>query len=348
MNPVPSTTASAALNTTAGTPALPRAVGVSPARPAVTGRGAAAQPPAKTGAAGPSKPSVPFDERWLLAALFAFPLGVTLRGFHYYLEPLGLRMRDPLHPWLRPGGGLGIWFGVAGFAMFVFLWLYPLRKRYNWLAWTGPLGQWLNVHIMAGLWMPLVVAVHAAWRFEGLIGLGYYAMILVVLSGVVGRYLYVRIPRSRSGIEMSLEEVATERRALVTRISAAVGLDAAEVEKALAIDQRPDEGQGLAQTAVRLVNDDRARWRAVRAVHREWSQGRPGMRPLDRRTLDATMKLVRREMKLSQQMRMLDATHKIFGFWHVAHRPVAITALLAIVIHVIVAIGIGGVGGAGR
>ena len=40
---------------------------------------------------------------------------------------------------------------------------------------------------------------------------------------------------------------------------------------------------------------------------------------------------------------MLEATRRVFAFWHVAHRPVAITALLALLIHVTVAVAVGGV-----
>jgi hypothetical protein len=46
-------------------------------------------------------------------------------------------------------------------------------------------------------------------------------------------------------------------------------------------------------------------------------------------------------MSLTQQTRMLDATHRVFRYWHVAHRPFAITALVAVVIHVAVVVAVG-------
>ena len=75
----------------------------------------------------------------------------------------------------------------------------------------GSLQRWLDVHIVAGLSVPLVGALHAGWRFHGLIGLGYLAMLAVSLSGIVGRYLYIHIPRGRSGLEMSLDEIERQR-----------------------------------------------------------------------------------------------------------------------------------------
>ena len=128
---------------------------------------------------------------------------VTLAGMPYYRLPAGLRVRDPLHAWLKPSGYVGQAAGVLGFLVFTFLWLYPLRKKVRALAWTGSVGKSLDVHVVAALGLPLLVAIHAAWKFEGLIGLGYASMLVVCLSGIVGRYLYTRIPRSRSGVELT-------------------------------------------------------------------------------------------------------------------------------------------------
>ena len=59
--------------------------------------------------------------------------------------------------------------------------------------------------------MPLLLAIHATWRADGVIGLGLLSMMVVIASGVIGRYLYVRIPRARNGVELTREEVARRR-----------------------------------------------------------------------------------------------------------------------------------------
>ena len=46
-------------------------------------------------------------------------------------------------------------------------------------------------------------------------------------------------------------------------------------------------------------------------------------------------------MALVQQSRMLEATQNILRFWHVAHRPLAVTALVAVLIHVVVVVSLG-------
>jgi hypothetical protein len=40
---------------------------------------------------------------------------------------------------------------------------------------------------------------------------------------------------------------------------------------------------------------------------------------------------------------MLDATRRVFGLWHVVHRPFAIMAFIAVAVHVVVAVLVGAV-----
>ncbi len=274
----------------------------------------------------------------------ALPAAVTVWGASYYLAPLGGRLRHPLHALLKPAGPVGLGLGVLGFSLFLFMWLYPFRKAAKWLAWTGPLGSWMRVHVVAGLALPAIVAVHAGWRFDGLIGLGYVSMFVVSLSGIVGRYLYTHIPRSRNGLELSMEDVIGERRALITSLAAATGMVPADIERRLAVDPRPYDGLDPIRTILRMVQDDVERWRVLAELKRELSRPHAGHAALTGTELRDTLRLARQEMKLTQQVRMLDATRKVFGYWHVAHRPFAITALIAVIVHVVVAVWIGGIG----
>jgi hypothetical protein len=227
--------------------------------------------------------------------------------------------------------------------IFLFLWIYPIRKRVRWLAWTGSIARWLDVHVLAAVALPLLVAVHAAWRFSGLIGLGFWSMMVVWASGIVGRYLYARIPRSKAGIELNLEEIGARRQALLEQIAQHTGIDRAVIAQTLAPapDQAPAARAGISRTLARFVTDDFARRRAVRRVRRLYEGRAPRGRRQDRRLLRVILRLARREMALTQQARMLDATHAVFRFWHVLHRPVAIAALAAVLVHVAVVVAVG-------
>ena len=50
--------------------------------------------------------------------------------------------------------------------------------------------------MVTGLVGPYMVLLHTAMRFNGLAGLTMLLTVVVVASGLVGRYLYTRVPRA--------------------------------------------------------------------------------------------------------------------------------------------------------
>jgi hypothetical protein len=277
--------------------------------------------------------------RWAVIGFIALLVAVCLAGWPYYTLSVGERVRSPLHPWLRPSGYIGQSAGLLAVAIFIFLWLYPLRKHVRWLAWTGSVARWLDLHVLAALVLPLLAAIHSAWRFRGLIGLGFWSLMVVWASGIVGRYLYARIPRSKAGVELTREEIAARRRALLEEIAARTSLDVELIERTLMPARAPTGRRGLWGTLRRLAADDFARRSAARRLRRLCEESGHGRQ--DREALNRVVRLARREMALTQQARMLEATHDVFRFWHVLHRPVAIAALVAVLIHVVVVVGLG-------
>jgi hypothetical protein len=272
---------------------------------------------------------------WVWAPLGLMAL-VALVGAQYYAAPLGDRLRHPMHAWLRPSGYIGQSAGLFTFAGFLFMWLFPLRKRFRKVEWLGPVPRWLDTHIAVGILLPLLGAIHAGFRVTGVIGLGYIAMLIVCASGFIGRYLYVRIPRTRNGVEMGLSEVSAHQRAMLAEIAEATGLTVVDVQEILKVDKSPPH-MGIMQAFAQMMRDDMTRGRAVRRL-RAGVRVRGGASP---ESLKKVATLARREMALSQHARLLDATQAIFRHWHAAHRPFAITAFIAVTIHVVVVIAVG-------
>src|ERR1700756_4181406 len=87
----------------------------------------------------------PARRRWLFK-LFVLALGaVCIVGWPYYSLPMAARVRSPLHSWLKSSGYIGQSAGLLALAIFIFLWLYPVRKKFRWLAFTGAIARWLDV-----------------------------------------------------------------------------------------------------------------------------------------------------------------------------------------------------------
>ena len=289
-------------------------------------------------------PSVSASEharRAVFAAILTALVATNVVGLPYYATSAAARLRHPLRPYLKPSGLVGQSLGILALSLFLFLWLYPLRKRLGARPRAGSVARWLDFHVAAGILLPFVAATHAGWRFTGLIGLGYGAMAIVAASGAIGRYLYTRIPRSRGGAELSREEAGAERRALVGTLSEATGLAPHEIEEALAIGSASRSTRGPLHAIASMIADDRTRRRTVRALVARLAAAGASNARRDRGALREVARLARREMALEQQVRMLDAAQRVFRLWHAAHRPFAATALLAVLAHVVVAIAVG-------
>jgi len=89
--------------------------------------------------------------------------------------------------------------GIAGFIlMLMTATLYSLRKLRTDARWGSTAG-WLKFHMVTGLVGPYMVLLHTAMKFNGLAGLTMLLTVVVVVSGIVGRYLYTRVPRAAQG-----------------------------------------------------------------------------------------------------------------------------------------------------
>ena len=113
------------------------------------------------------------------------------------------------------------------------------------------------------------------------------------------------------------------------------------VEQMLDLSGDSSATDNAAKVLWRLFTNDLMRWSRTRDLRKKFAAAAPDGRPIGRAALASAVRLADREMSLRQQTRMLDATHRVFRYWHVAHRPFAITALVAVVIHVVVVVAVG-------
>lgn len=104
---------------------------------------------------------------------------------------------------IPPAGELfGHGMGIIGFVfMLMTETLYSLRKRSRSVKW-GRMSTWLQLHIFTGLVGPYMVLLHTSWKFNGLAGATTLLTIIIVISGVIGRYIFTRIPRTLDGLEI--------------------------------------------------------------------------------------------------------------------------------------------------
>lgn len=139
------------------------------------------------------------------AGIFVWLLNL---GLTYYNLPLEERFFHPDHEILKPSGFIGHGLGILGtFLMLFGVAMYMIRKRWKRIRRWGLLKHWLEFHIFLCTVGPMLVVFHTSFKFGGLVAISFWSMVAVFLSGIIGRYIYVQIPRGQDGTELSLDEV---------------------------------------------------------------------------------------------------------------------------------------------
>ncbi len=257
-----------------------------------------------------------------------------LGGADYYNTPLRVRGYAPAHRLLRPSGPIGQTLGVVGTLLMVVPFVYMLRKRVKRLGPRGSVKAWLEIHLFCGIVGPVLVTLHTSFKFNGIISAAYWSMVLVMLSGFVGRYLYVRIPRSIRGSELTRTEVEAEAAALTSALVAS-GAN----EDALGRIDAFERGAGPAGTRFwlgGLVLGEIALGRRLRALDRGLAAG-----GLDAATRADVVRLTSARVKLLGRSAYLQQTKKVFEAWHVFHLPLVYLLLVIAAAHIGVALYLG-------
>lgn len=106
---------------------------------------------------------------------------------------LAYALHDPQEP---PNGGtaLGYTLGTLGALLIFWLAWFGVRKR-QYSSTAGTVQGWLSAHVYLGLALIVVVLLHSGFQFGiNVHTLAFVLMILVVLSGIFGVYMYIKNP----------------------------------------------------------------------------------------------------------------------------------------------------------
>jgi hypothetical protein len=257
-------------------------------------------------------------------------------GFPFYSFPLEERFFQPDYNFLKPGGVWGHGIGIAG-SLFIILGiaLYMARKRMRSMGRLGQLKHWLEFHIFLCTLGPVLVLFHTSFKFGGLVAVSFWSMVAVFLSGIIGRFIYLQIPRTIEGRELSLNEVRDMKANIGAILSESYTLD--EESRNLIIESTRKKTELYQKNILvryfKKYTDDRRTVRSVRATVKRNN--------LSRAESKKVIKLVKNDISLNRRIERLVTMQNLFKYWHVAHLPFAVIMLIIMVIHVAVTITFG-------
>lgn len=134
------------------------------------------------------------------------------------------------------GSLIGHLIGIIGTSIMGYTLLYPFRKRV--LGKKGKKNP-LKFHIYAGLVGPSLVIIHSGHSYASWTGgLTFLSMIVIVLSGLVGRYLFRKVNRSIKEQKRAISEMRKDFALKKSQIHAQI------CASILGIDELPESGVG--------------------------------------------------------------------------------------------------------
>ncbi|MCB0612644.1 MAG: hypothetical protein KDC75_05040, partial [Phaeodactylibacter sp.] len=225
---------------------------------------------------------------------------LAYKGIPYYSTSLEERFYHPDHDYFKPSGLFGHPLGIVGTLLILIgVASYIARKRYSFLARFGRLKYWLEFHIFLCSLGPVMVLFHTAFKFGGIVSIAFWSMVAVVLSGVIGRFIYIQIPRTIEGRALSLNEVKEMKTNLGDVLKSHYQLDEASLNAITDSARIRHQGGGdnlLGGMARKYFEDQKT----IKSIKKNLRQ--KNLPPKDVREV---AKLVRNEMSLNNRIERL-------------------------------------------
>jgi hypothetical protein len=254
-------------------------------------------------------------------------------GFSYYNTGVEERFFHPDHIKLKPSGVLGHGLGIFGsLLMIIGVSFYMARKRFRIFTRLGILKHWLEFHIFLCTLGPILVLFHTTFKFGGLVAISFWSMVAVFLSGIIGRFIYLQIPRTIEGRELSLNEVREMKGDIGATIKSSMDLDDESYDIIVDSTRKKIElyHSNFFVRYVRKYRDDMKNLRNVKAVLKGNSISKEHQRQV--------LALVKNDISINRKIERLQTMQNLFKYWHVAHLPFALVMLIIMIIHVAVTI----------
>jgi len=254
-------------------------------------------------------------------------------GISYYNTGVEERPFHENHDMLKPSGPMGHGLGIVGTLLILIgVFSYIGRKKKKFLPRVGVLKYWLEFHIFLCSVGPLLILFHTAFKFGGIVSISFWSMVAVVLSGIIGRFIYIQIPRTIQGRELSLVEIKDMKDNMSLGLKTKYGFDDEIYEPLLAATQKKFEfgHEGFVKRIVKRIEYNNEVKDGVQTILKKTN--------LTGKEKRGVMKLVNYEMTMNARISRLQTMQTLFKYWHVAHLPFALIMLVIMVIHVAITI----------
>jgi hypothetical protein len=236
------------------------------------------------------------------------------------------------------------WIGVTGGSLLLLLFSYPLRKHVRFMQRLGKVKWWFWLHLSLGISGAWVILIHSRFAIGSLnAGVALISLGIVVGSGVVGRFIYVRVHRGLDGERTGLHELRLRAGFIESAARSRLHFAPAVEARLLAFEKRvlkPDPGWITHLLRVtwlplqRRLELERC-MRELRKPMRELARRHQWRSNERRRSRRRARRLLDRYLHAVVSVAQYTAYERLFALWHVAHLPFVYLLVISALVHVV-------------
>jgi len=232
---------------------------------------------------------------------------------------------------LTPEHGTGYYLGIAGGCLMMLLLAYPLKKRVR----NAPLPLstkfWFRTHMHLGIIGPVLIAFHSKLNLGSTNStVAFVFMMTVMVSGIVGRFLYQKVHVSLYGHRRSLDKMMGDLKARINQ----------RIERGLQVPADLIQAWPGTEHAVSYRSISH-----LRALRRYLRDPDHGPSHYIKQGTDKSVERRGRSEEYLHWLRKVDAQlgqcinlavyERLFSWWHYLHLPIFFAFVLATVVHIL-------------
>jgi hypothetical protein len=247
------------------------------------------------------------------------------------------RLVDPLE-------GIGYWLGIVGASLMAVLLLYPVRKKFRFLAFLGATRHWFRMHMVFGVLGPILILYHSNFELGSLnSNFALLCTLLVAVSGLVGRYIHAKVHSDLDGHRTTLRELTERARVTAEQRAHIAALVPQLLERMTAFDtavlQPPQSLASAVLLPPKLACVTRLEAFRLNALVRRQLRAQARKSTIvaaQRKRLEkALVRFVREHLRRVRRVAELNSYERLFGLWHVFHLPFFYMLVVTAIVHVV-------------
>ncbi len=237
----------------------------------------------------------------------------------------------------------GMSLGAAGLSLMVLgAGMYSLRKRVAALKKLGKLSGWLNTHILMCLIGPTFIMYHATFNILAPnSGVAVYSMLIVVGSGLFGKYIHGHILQTLGGERAGLKQLEKQRQLIDVEVAEKNGVSQSLLEKIQQFFALRTAGKnvGVVRSFYLLLKLDVLERTILRQTADEFSAdllARRHLAPRERAMLEVEgIQGIAIKTGFEKRIALMEATERAFRFWHHLHLPLLVVLVITVLFHLV-------------